>query len=258
MTNTQAKQKSDDLTLKGRYLANFFFGRVNKLIGIPIDHAYFFLDEDGNIVPQPNSQMPGIYYFAYINSEEPIDFSLYETLDDIGMAILGGACMDTSNVASFEIVASPSKPTLESTYCDHEVFHIEVGVLTDADIKWYDDEDLTNLIWNENGIHMDTAGVYYVTQTLNACESDTLEIEVTEADLVCLGDCPNNLVQNFSFEEYNEEENANHSVVEKVGEKRIFNFECVIFWLFFRFGCITDVGFGWSTNFESVGLGRFH
>jgi len=108
------------------------------------DHAYFFLDEDGNIVPQPNSQMPGIYYFAYLNSEEPIDFSLYETLDDIGMAILGGACMDTSNVASFEIVASPSKPTLESTYCDHEVFHIEVGALADADIKWYDDEDLTN------------------------------------------------------------------------------------------------------------------
>ncbi|MGB0929125.1 MAG: choice-of-anchor L domain-containing protein [Chitinophagales bacterium] len=168
--------------------------------GEDFNQAYFFLDEDSNIVSQPNSQTSGTYYFAYLNSQEIIDFNEYNTLADIGTAILEGACMDTSNIASFEIIASPPKPTFTSISCDQEAFYIEVEE-SDAIIRWYSNVALNDMIGEGNPFPVTEAGTYYVTQTLNSCESEAQEVVVTEADFVCLGECPENLVQNFSFEE---------------------------------------------------------
>ncbi len=171
---------------------------VATLIGENTDFltTYLFLTEDSIIVSNPEI---GVYCLVALNYPPDVVVDDYTTIEEIEEAVAAGVCMDLSNIVCFEVLEVPPPPTFDSKHCDHEILHGDVIALADADIRWYAADTLFTI---GNNVHLETAGIYHVTQTLNDCESEVLEIEVTEADLVCLGDCPDNLVQNFSFEEY--------------------------------------------------------
>ncbi|MFK7904411.1 MAG: choice-of-anchor L domain-containing protein, partial [Chitinophagales bacterium] len=161
-----------------------------------LKHHYVLAADENTIIPIDTI---GTFCRVGLNYEPGINPNDYTTIDEIEAAIDSGLCMALSNIVCFDVFEVPDVPTLLSKECDHELLHLNVNALQDATISWYAGD---TLFVEGNDVHIEVAGTYSVSQTLNDCESNSLEVVVSEADLVCLGDCPENLVQNYSFEEF--------------------------------------------------------
>lgn len=62
--------------------------------------------------------------------------------------------------------------------CSTELGEVEVYV-DGSNLSWYDDPSLSNLINSSNSFYPDEPGKYYITQTLEWCESEAEELEIT-------------------------------------------------------------------------------
>ncbi len=158
---------------------------------------FLYLASDQNTII-PNDTI-GSFCLVGLNYGEGINPNDYGTIEEIETAIDGGLCMALSNIECFNVYEIPDAITSFSKECNDGLLYINLEALEDATISWYAGD---TLFVEGNDVLIEEAGTYSVIQTLNDCESDSSEVVVTEADLVCLGDCPENLVENFSFEEH--------------------------------------------------------
>src|SRR5690625_5032025 len=135
------------------------------------DFEFYDLDTGGSVLPMSTPVEPGEVYF--------IDFDVE-------------GCEVRIPVNIKYAVEAP-KGAEEFFYCSEDAWSL-IGVTdseTLADIRvdgdnltWYD--NTMSPISNIGSVVLEDGDVYYVTDTVNGCESEPLKIEITETDCGCL------------------------------------------------------------------------
>ncbi|MBB6461582.1 Ig-like domain-containing protein [Flammeovirga kamogawensis] len=112
----------------------------------------------------------------------------YLTLDTLNYWVIQvgtDGCESLPQKVDIPVYPTPSKPVIDNTnpiYCSGDVIQA-INVTSGSNIKWYDDVALTSIVSTTTSFTppdpnsaSDFTQKYFVTQTINGCESDTTQV----------------------------------------------------------------------------------
>ncbi|NME70930.1 Ig-like domain-containing protein [Flammeovirga aprica] len=115
----------------------------------------------------------------------------FATLDTINywvVQITPDGCSSLATKVDIPVYPTPSKPIVDNrspVYCSGDEIQ-PITVTSGSNIRWYDDDQLSSIVSTNTSFTppdpnslQDYTKTYYITQTVNGCESDTTEVTMT-------------------------------------------------------------------------------